>query len=130
MCARRAMDGRQTAEALARLLGYSVHSGDQDWTYTLAEPDRIGEYIDVYQRHSLDDDMKRLFMEMIIQAANDQQSPSEMQRWWLEVKNILASDLALHVETMEYWCCFRASQEDCFEISPFVRAYWKELFSV
>lgn len=112
-------------QELADLFGYTIDQYAQDWTYTVAEADRIDEYIETYDRSIDDEDTKFSLMEMIPQAVNDQPTPSLTESKWTEVKKLLDKDFALHAYTIFYWCCWENKKlEDCWKISPQMREIW------
>ncbi|MCD8528751.1 MAG: hypothetical protein LRY27_01955 [Chitinophagales bacterium] len=58
-------------QELAELFGYEVGKYDQDWTYTVVEPERIDDYIQAYNTIITNDDTKFSLMEMIIQSLTE-----------------------------------------------------------
>ena len=111
---------------LADLFGYKVEKNDQDWTYTIAEPRRIEEYIEVYNTKITNDDTKFSLLEMIIQSLTDQDNETLMNKHWEKVKPILNRDFEIHKYTIYYWCCWDSDNiNDCWDVTPLMREFWK-----
>lgn len=109
--------------ALAEMFNYEICRNDQEWTYTISEPERIDDYLNAY--NSLGTiEAKFSLMEMIIQSVNDQ--PKEkFKMYWERLIPILEIDFELNKPTIYYWCSWmNESLEDCFRISKEMREYW------
>lgn len=65
-------------QELADLFGYEIGLNDQDWTYTIVEPERIDEYIQAYDTKITNDSTKFSLMEMIIQSLTEQKNEKLM----------------------------------------------------
>ncbi|MEM6801100.1 MAG: hypothetical protein AAF696_06825 [Bacteroidota bacterium] len=112
-------------QELADLFGYTLDKHAQDWTYTIAEADKIEEYVQAYNTSIVHEDSKFSLMEMILQALNDQPTPKLLQSKWLAVKQLLDQDFELHTYTIFYWCCWdNEDLSDGWEISPQMREFW------
>ena len=112
-------------EELATLFNYTIEKHDQDWTYTIAEPERIDDYIQAYDSIITNEDTKFSLMEMIIQALEDQRSNELIKSKWPLVKNLLLKDVELHQYTIFYWGCWdKENIEDCWLVTPLFRALW------
>jgi len=112
-------------QELADLFGYEIRENDQDWTYTIVEPERIDEYINAYDTQVIHDDARFSLMEMIIQSLTEQGSPQQMEEKWLKVKPMLEKDFELHAYTLFYWCCWENEDiADCWEVTPLIRDFW------
>lgn len=110
---------------LAELFGYEIGQNDQDWTYTIVEPDRIDEYIQTYDTKITNEDTKFSLMEMIIQSLTEQGNEKLINEKWKQVKPILNKDFHLHEYTIYYWCCWDNDDIDnCWEVSPLMREFW------
>lgn len=111
-------------KVLSDFFDYPIDPFSQDWTYEVAEPEKIADYIEAYETASFDEDTKFSLMEMIIEAANDCDS---VENWWPKIKTLLKKDFTLHEYTIYYWCCFDSKLEDSFAISKRMRDLWKSL---
>ena len=110
---------------LADLFGYKIDIHDQDWTYTIVEPDRIDEYIQAYDTKITNEDTKFSLMEMIIQSLTEQKNEKLMKEKWKLVKPILNKDFDLHEYTIYYWCSWdNENIDDCWEVTPLMREFW------
>jgi len=108
---------------LAERFNYSIDPEEQDWTYIIAEPERIEDYLRAYE--DLDGKaVKFSLMEMIMQALNGQDE-EDFENFWEKVKALLDHDFDLHEYTIYYWCIWdNDNLEDCFSISEPMRKYW------
>tara|TARA_R110001606_G_C14848651_1_gene586819 strand:- start:55 stop:447 length:393 start_codon:yes stop_codon:yes gene_type:complete len=112
-------------QELAKLFKYKIEEGDQDWTYTIAEPKRIDEYIVAYETVTTDEDTKFSLMEMIIQALTNQENEDLINSNWKKVQILLNKDFELHKYTIYYWCCWENNDlNDCWEVTPLMRQFW------
>ena len=112
-------------QELADLFGYEIGKHDQDWTYTIAEPERIDDYIKVYGIEVTNDDTKFSLMEMIIQSLTEQENEKIMLEKWKLVAPILNNDFDLHKFTIYYWCCWKDKNiNDCWSVTPLMRKFW------
>lgn len=114
-------------QELATLFNYQISKNDQDWTYTIAEPERIDEYIKAYNTSITNENTKFSLMEMIIQSLTEQDTDKLMEDKWIKVKTLLDTDFTLHKYTIYYWCCWDTDDiNDCWRITPLLRKFWIE----
>lgn len=114
-------------DELALFYGYKIDPNDQDWTYTISEPEKIDNYIVAYNTIVTNPDTKFSLMEMIFEALDGQDTQKEMNSNWEVVKALLVKDFSLHEYTIFYWCDWdNENIEDCFRITPLVREFWLE----
>ena len=114
-------------EELATLFHYEIDKNDQDWTYIVAESERIDEYIQAYDTTVTNEDTKFSLVEMIIQALTDQASNEIMKEKWKTVRELLDKDFELNKYTIYYWCCWDNDDiNDCWEVAPLMREFWIE----
>ncbi|WP_109831819.1 hypothetical protein [Reichenbachiella versicolor] len=112
-------------EELATLFNYTIDSLSQDWTYEIAEPERIDDYIQAYNKEIKNEDTKFSLMEMIIQALEDQGSIELIKLKWALVKPLLLKDFDLHQFTIFYWSCWdNENIEDSWVVTPLFRELW------
>ncbi|MEM1001942.1 MAG: ankyrin repeat domain-containing protein [Bacteroidota bacterium] len=112
-------------QEIARLFDYKIDAKDQDWTYTISEPERIEDYLNAYDNIK-NIEAKYSLMEMIIQSVNDQDD-DEFDKYWDRLGPILDKDFELNKPTIYYWGVWsNYDLEDCFRISGNMREYWIE----
>ncbi len=111
-------------EELATLFNYTIDSPSQDWTYEIAEPERIDDYIRAYDNEVQNEDTKFSLMEMIIQALENQGSIELIELKWQLIKPILLRDFELHQYTIFYWSCWEDEIEDTWNVTPLFRELW------
>lgn len=112
-------------QELAELFNYKIDDNEQDWTYTIVEPERINEYIQAYDTKIINEDTKISLMEMIIQSLTEQESEILINEKWIFIKLLLTKDFDLHKYTIFYWCCWENEDiNDCWSITPLMRELW------
>ena len=115
-------------QELADLFNYTIDKHDQDWTYTIVEPERIDEYIEAYDTLVTNPDTKFSLMEMIIQSLTEQESDKIMEEKWGKVNPLLKKDFKLNQYTIFYWCLWGNDDlDDCWRITPLMRKFWLEM---
>ena len=115
-------------DKLAEYFGYPLDEKDQDWTYTIVEPERIQDYIDAYRNVEFDDLAKMGLMEMIIQSCCDQPTQTLMEEYWKQLKKLLIVDFELHNYQIWYWCIWDEKDDiNLWEIAPTMRQLWLEM---
>ena len=115
-------------QQVARKLGLPYTDAMQDWPWEVAAPERLGDYRQLYA--SASDDERVVLMEMMLQATTDQEEPAAFAHAWSQVKGHLDQNPALHAWTVHYWCCWGASAEAGFEITPYLRTWWATHFAL
>ena len=99
----------------------------QDWEYYFAHFEKIERYLEHYEFVN-DDDRKFVLMKMLIQATDDKAREGVLDVYWLKLKPLLLKDFKIHEYTIYYWCVFdNENIEDCFAITPLMRAFWKSI---
>ncbi len=117
---------RKAIEELSIELNLRHEDWMQDWPYEVVREEDIERFIQHYYI-TTDEDKKFVLMEAIIQANSYQRSVEEREKYWVIVKSLLQHDFKLHEYTIFYWCCFETENiEDCFAITPYIRALWAE----
>lgn len=111
--------------SLKELLQLDYHPNMQDWSYEIANPKDIEQYLALYPLVDNDDELFVL-MEIMIQAV-EEQDPQDFDYYWNKIKLLLQQDFKIHQYTIFYWCCFdNDNLEDCFVISKNMRTLWFE----
>ncbi len=91
-------------ERLSKLLNEPIDPNDQDWEWIISDSERIWDYIRFYNIGHLSAYERRLLMEMMLQAVNDDKLEfGFMPRFWLKVKALLETNFSVHKQTIEYW---------------------------
>lgn len=118
-------------QQVASKLGLSYDENDetmQDWSWQVASPDHLPDYLELYACAS--DEERVVLMEMMLQATTAQEEPAAFERDWQQVKKRLDQNPSLHAWSVHYWCCWGASAEGYFEITPYLRTWWAAHFAL
>lgn len=88
------------------ILGIQEDCYDQDWEIEAAEPARIQEYIDLYERSANSSDEKFTLMALIL-GAFDQFYYLAGHSWehWPNIRAILVRDIDVHRDHIKYYQC-------------------------
>jgi hypothetical protein len=90
----------------------------------LADPSRVGEFLEVYETAPLTADDRVALMALILASVDrylgvEEQAPEE----WARIAVLLTDHRALHRETTSYWACDGTDDpEGWFSLTPLVRA--------
>jgi hypothetical protein len=119
---------RDSASRLASVLGLPSHPDLQDWEHQCADPHRLGEFLDLYERGGLSDDDRFALMALIVSSFDDWIRAGGTDYPVLQrVRRHLVADLSLHERTIHYWCLFEESDlDDVFHATPFMREIWRQ----
>jgi hypothetical protein len=121
---------RKAIYELAGELNLPNNLAMQDWSYEVANPNDIDQYISHYGL-TTDGDKKFVLMEIIIQATEDQNKEKLFQKYCETIKPILETDFKLHEFTIHYWACFENENlADCWKIANLMRQLWKDKFEL
>jgi hypothetical protein len=115
------------SEAIKRLntlLSLPHRDGMQDWDVELADPNRVQEFCDVYERKHLDPPEKQALMALIIASYDDYLEERGNEVFlWNKIAALLRKDCDLHKSIMLYWLCGdNEEQIGEFAITPLIRA--------
>lgn len=95
----------------------------QDWEWEVAAPNRFGEFLQGYSSLSLSDAERFSLMEVLLQCIEDSETPQLVVDRWAKLEPYLVENIRLHRQTVEYWSCAGAAeQEDQFRITRLVRS--------
>ena len=117
-----------SASRLTAMLGLPSHPYMQDWEHECADSNRLGEFLDLYERGGLSDDDRFALMALIVSSFDDWlraggKDDAVLQR----VRRHLVEDLGLHERTIHYWCLLEESDVDnVFHVTPFMREIWRQ----
>ena len=87
----------------------------QDWEWEVADSQRIGEFLSVYESGELTEDEQFILMETILQSFENLESPPQANKHWQQVLDKLDKNVELHIYTLWYWA------RGNFDISPLLR---------
>jgi hypothetical protein len=127
ICHRESKMVQLISEAIKRLntlLSLPYRNGMQDWDVDLADPNRVQEFCDVYEREHLDPHEKQALMALIIASYNDYlEDRGNEASLWNKIAASLRKDCDLHKSTMLYWLCGdNEEQIGEFAITSLIRA--------
>ena len=116
----------EAIEKIALDLNLKINKDDiQDWSYIVANPIDFSKYLSLYDK-ILNDDEKFVLMEILIQSVEDQNTKSDFNNCWIDLKERITSDFSIHKYTIYYWCVFdNENLEDCWKITSNMRELWK-----
>ena len=113
-------------DRISNLIGIDLYGCGQDWDLTCANPERVEEFCDIYERESLSDFDKRELMSLIVASYDDAiytGTPSEQT--WQRVRRLLEAEFPIHEEIVEYWSLPKESDSNnVFPITPLMREIW------
>lgn len=109
-------------------LPYDVY--DQDWEIVLADPDKTEAFLAAYEKSEGEDDYRFALMAITIASADFALAKESLSPTTLDQICSLLRDDANHLGSLvHYWACLDAeSSEECFAISPAIRAVWEAVF--
>jgi hypothetical protein len=110
-------------DKLTTLLSLKSTGLEQDWDVELADENRIGEFISVYEESSLSSDDKLALMSLTLASVDRYiELNSKLPHEWDRIVNILLQERDLHEETVAYW---RRDDDDdpeaWFCLTPYIR---------
>lgn len=119
---------KKAIEELVAEYGYPYDEWMQDWPYEIADPKEIENYFRHYDEQS-DEDKKFSLMEMLIQALDEVEHPSDFEKYWTALEQRIRQNFDLHEYTIFYWCCFEYDLVNCWHITPKMRVLWNDMKS-
>jgi len=113
---------RAAIEKLNFLLKLDKNRWQQDWNIELADPNRVDEFCQVYER-LYEVDEKFALMTLIISSYDDfiseQGDSPELEK---RIAQLILTQWELHVDTIHYWALISQPEiEDGFAVTPFMR---------
>lgn len=124
---------KETIESLCKKLKLpKPHEYSQDWEDEVMDSQRIEEFIEYYQKETMNEDEKFTLMVIIINSCDDALSNGSLDmESWKKVKAFLINDRDIHKETIDYWSAEEIEDvEDCFIITPLIREIKKEIINI
>src|SRR4051812_10790713 len=109
-------------ERLSRLLNIP-DLGGEDWDLMFADPNRVAEFCDVYERGSLKANERATLMELIVASYDRHLSEATIQDdLEARLSGLLEQDFELHKHTIEYWSKQKSQNSDAlWAVSPLMR---------
>ena len=112
-------------ERLAALLRLPNDPSMQDWEWVVADPERIEEFLSVYEEALLDDDERFALMEILIQSFEDSARDLAADPAWKRLLALLERNLDVHRYSVWYWYSVgveaAAGGYEAWRVSPFLR---------
>jgi hypothetical protein len=118
---------RKALARLGELLSIDIDGWGQDWELVYADPERIEEFCEVYERESLNPVEAGELMRLIV-ASYDQALEEGAQSGvtWERIARLLKTDFILHREVVEYWSLLEEPDADnVFPVTPLMREVWR-----
>jgi hypothetical protein len=114
-----------SAEALARLellLGLKPNPCCQDWDIGLADPQRIAEFLDLYEGGTLSEVERFALMELVVASFDELLGlTGAVGQIWRRIRSHLMRERTLHEATIEYWSCDEPDSGGGFLVTPYIR---------
>jgi len=100
----------------------------QDWPLEVADADRIGEFLILYEQGNLSSDDRFALMALVVASFDDWLSAGGTNGSVLRrIQEHLTAEISLHEPTIHYWCQFDESDpESLFWATPFMRKIWEQ----
>lgn len=101
-----------TAAALERLasrFGFVADPSMQDHEAEWADPERIDEFLAIYEAGQLDDDESFVLMAVILNSFEFAEPPSLSSPQWPRTLHLIERDIAIHIHSVLYF----AGPGDC-----------------
>lgn len=122
-----------SADAIARLTQLlNLPDWGQDWEIEVAAAARVGEFLDVYESHTLEEDERFALMELIIASYDDllrEGRTDEAERHGGRLRRHLLEHFDLHGYTVQYWALpDEDDAENVFPVTPLVRQVMTAVF--
>jgi hypothetical protein len=119
---------RESRARLSSLLGLVEDPFMQDWELECANPQRIEEFLDLYERGSLSDDDRFALMALIVASFDDWLSEAGAdEAVLLRVRRNLSANFSLHEATIHHWCLWNEPNTgNVFRATPFMREIWRK----
>lgn len=114
-------------DRISHLIGIDLYECGQDWDLTCADPMRIEEFCDIYEREPLSEFDKRELMRLIVASYDDAVSGGiASESVWRRVARLLETDFTIHKEVIEYWSLLKETDaKNVFPITLIMREVWR-----
>lgn len=113
---------RAARQRLASLLRLPNTPGMQDWEWEVADPERIEEFLSLYEVGGLGEDERFALMEVLIQSFEDSARELTGDPGWERLLALLGRNLDVHRYSVWHWSAVEAAAtEDVWRVSPFLR---------
>jgi hypothetical protein len=95
----------------------------QDWEWEVADPERIEEFLSLYEAGGLDEDERFALMEILIQSFEDSARDLATDPAWKRLLALLERNLDAHRYSVWSWSAVEAAApRDMWRVSPYLRA--------
>jgi hypothetical protein len=120
---------RAAIDKLALLLDLPNELGMQDWEIQVADPSRLAEFLQTYERLDFNDVDRFTLMRVIVASLDDAVSVGfDLEFAWQQAAALLRRDAHLHATTLSYWSCgVDPDPEHQFRVTPRIRTLWHEI---
>jgi hypothetical protein len=106
---------------LVQLLRLPYHESMQDWEWEVAEGNRVGEFLHVYESSGLSEDEQFSLMEIIIQSVEDSETAYSSVEWRRALRH-LDERISVHAHSVWYWAVpDEENQEAHWRVTPDLR---------
>jgi hypothetical protein len=112
---------KRAIDALASRFDLRNEPHMQDWQWEVADPERLDEFLAVYNLPELTDDERFVLMEIIIESFEETSAILEHDPGWHAVLDWLDHNIAIHAHTVWYWSCDDEVLENCWRVTPYLR---------
>ena len=75
----------------------------QDWEWEVADPNRIGEFMEAYKSGNLDEDELFTLAETIIQSFVDLDADLKNNQSWAAMLLLIEKNIDIHIYSVWYW---------------------------
>ena len=117
---------------LTEMLRLAEPPGGQDWEIELADPGRVGEFLEVYETARLDNDERFTLMELIVASYSDLLEfggGDRDARHWPRLRDHLLRRFELHGYTVLYWALADTDEpENFYAFTPRAREVMAAVF--
>ena len=112
---------RAAIEFLNDAFGFEFIGFEQDWNLEFADPNRLDDFIDFFNREELNSKTKQALMSLIIASYDDFLfEESERDNYGIKIKALIHRDFPLYRKELEYWSL--DGEDDIFKVTPFIRS--------
>ena len=114
-------------DKISGLIGIDLYECGQDWDLLCADPNRVEEFCDIYERESLDEFDKRELMRLIVASYDEAiDTGNSSEQVWQRIVRLLKAEFLIHEEIIDYWSLPEESDEkNFFPITLQMREVWR-----
>lgn len=115
---------KEIVEQLSKELLLPYTGIEQDWDIEMANPNRINDFLNFYQKNDLSVNKKIAVMSLILASYEDflTENSLESDDRWNDVSLILESERVIFVDLINHWSLKEeVKEDDLFLITPLMR---------